>query len=195
MATVRVVLKALGYPNVAPNSVLVLQSLQEVGFKIVLKNMTYSDKEAIEDYFLQHNLNVSFEHVKNPDIDILDNKAVIGGNEIKNSSVDKIWEEIDKLCISRQIYERNPIDSYIPSYKPDSYFLVLDYGLPTQLVDSKPVMLKAAHQKGSRIMNARRTINTIDVVDSTTLKIVDHWNKRLKKFEASTEEVFFNVLV
>ena len=187
MATVRVVLKALGYPNIAPNSVLVLQSLADVGFKIILKNMTYSNKAVIEDYFEKLNLSVSFEHVKNPDIDILDNKATIGKDEIKNSSVDKIWEEIDKLCLTKQIYERNPIDSYIPSYKPNTYFLVLDYGLPTQLVDSKPVMLCAAHQKGSRIMNARSAIKTIDVVDSLTLKVMDHWNKRKKKFEPTTE--------
>lgn len=195
MATVRITLKAVGYPKIAPNSTLVLQSLEDVGFNIVLKDMKYKYKEKIIDYFHDHNLHISFKSIKDPDIDITDSLAIIGMDEIRDCTVDDLWERVDHLCLTNQVYERNPIDSFIPSYEPDSYFLVLDYGLSSQLIDSKPISIKGAHTKGARIMNARPSINTIDVVEAATFKVVEHFNKGLGCFESATEDVFFSLSV
>lgn len=193
MPAIRLTLKSVSYPDIAPNSVLVLQSLSDVGFEIILKNMKYRDREEIAEYFNKHNLSVSFRQITKPDIDVVDYQALVGTEKISNVTPETIWEEIDKLCLSRQIYERNAISSYMPTYKKGYFFLVLDYGLSSQLVDSIPVTYKGAHQKGSRIMGVRPNIKTMDLVDSTTLKIVEHFDKACFKFLPASEEVYFNV--
>ena len=102
---------------------------------------------------------------------------------------------MDRLCIINQVYERQPLYNFIPTYELDSYFLVYDYGMKSQLVDSKPISIKGAHTKGSRVMNSKPALKTIDVVDSSTFQIVEHFDLDKNKFIPATEEVYFNLAV
>ena len=194
MATVRITTRSVGYPNIAPNSILVLQSLYNAGYKIVLRNTFYKDKPSIIEYFQDHNIHISFMNVHNPDIEISKDSAYVGSTKIQSNKKD-LWEDIDQYCVSNKIYDRNYISDYIPSYKNNTFFLVVDYGLSSQLFDSKPMTMSVAHKKGMSIAKELPSIKSIDVVNSTTLQVVEHFNMELQEFEPATEEVFLNVML
>lgn len=194
MATVRVNLMSLDYPDVAPNSILVLQSLRAAGYKLIMRNVYYKNKERVIDYFEDRNLKISFIHVRNPEIDIVAGRAVINGDVIRGDN-NSLWERVDQYCLEHHIYEREQTpDVFIPSYK-EGFFVVTDYGLNTQAIDSKPISLKACHTKGAKMFKANPSINTIDLVNATTLEVVEHFDKKQKCFVAATEKVYFSIMV
>lgn len=195
MAVARITLSSVGYPNTAPNSVMVLQSLMEAGFDIILRDAYYKDRQVIIDYFTDRNISVSFRNVGTVDIDVLATTATVGEDVVDGAS-SSIWEAVDKICLGRQIYERNPLDEYIPSYEDGTYFIVLDYGLPSQLVDSVPISLKGTHTKGGKIAKNKPSIQSIDVVNSTTWEIVEQYNKDTTAFEpVEYETLYYSIFV
>lgn len=194
MAIVRINLGALGYPNVAPNSLLVLQSLSAEGHKLVLRNVYYRNKQQIIDYFHDRNLKIAFLHTNRPDIDIKKNQALIYG-EVVEGEAGTLWENIDLYCLEKGLYQREENHaSYIPYYK-EGFFVVVDYGLSTQMIDSKPISLKAAHTKGSKLFKANPAIQTIDLVNAETFEVVEHYDTENKCFVPATETVFFSIAV
>ena len=154
----------------------------------------YKDKPSIIEYFQDHNIHISFMNVHNPDIEISKDSAYVGSTKIQSNKKD-LWEDIDQYCVSNKIYDRNYISDYIPSYKNNTFFLVVDYGLSSQLFDSKPMTMSVAHKKGMSIAKELPSIKSIDVVNSTTLQVVEHFNMELQEFEPATEEVFLNVML
>jgi hypothetical protein len=191
MATVRINLKSVCYPDVSPNCLTVLQSLSHVGFKVVLRNVYYKNKDKIVEYFDDRNIKISFASISKPDIDIVEDEAYIG-DEIIHADNSILWESVDKYCLEKQIYERKAKEDYIPSYK-DGFFLVCDYCLDSQFIDSKPISLKAGHTKGSKLYKAKPNIKTIDLVNSTTLEVVEHYDMKLQCFTPATELVYLNI--
>lgn len=193
MAIVRINLASVRYPEVAPNSVLVLQSLRKAGYKIIFRNVHYKNKDQIISYFEEKNLKIAFIGAK-PDIDVNYDGVTMNSKKIISGNTDTLWKDLDIWCLENKVYKREGKDEFIPSYK-HGFFLVLNYGLEDQTVDSKVISRRACHTKGTKLIQTNPAINTIDLVDASTLEIVEHYNKKEKCFKPSTETVYFSVLV
>ena len=185
MSSIRLSLCAIGYPNVAPNCLVVLQSLRTAGFDILLRDVYYRDKDAIEDYFDQLGIPVKFDHVKEPEIDVLRNKIKI----LNKSYIFCSWQDIDELCLKAEIYSRNSRYSFIPSYKPDTYFMVLNYGEKTQIVDSNAHPLSTIKSRATTLVNSGKS-SSVTIVDANTLQIMGVTDKN--GFEEFEDIVYFN---
>ena len=186
MATVRVTLNSVGYPSVGNNCLVVLQKLCAEGYEIVLRDSYYKDKDSIVDFFDRICLPFKFSSIKDPDIDILGDYFRI--KDASRAWVGRDWSDIDKALISSGVYTRSS-ESYVPSYKPDTYFLVYNYGYRDQLVDSRPFALAVSRQKATRSINDGKA-RTATIVDANTLRIVGVSDST--GFEEFRELVYFN---
>lgn len=195
MGTVRITLNSVRYPEEVSFSTFVLQSLSKAGFKIILKNCKYKDRDAIKDYFSDRNISVDFKCTR-PDLDITDTffsySDVFIRNDIKD--IESLWKELDKLCIENQLYTRNITRDFIPAFKSNSFFVVTDYCLATQKIYTSNITLRSAKLKGVNLAKSEHRIKSIDVVDATTFRVVEQYNKRLKKFEPLSEDIYFSIL-
>ena len=194
MPNVRVSLSSIGYnSNPIPNSLLVLQSLYREGFTISLLNgKRYRDKKEILEWFYDRGIRVNFIDVSKPDIEVNNTFVRVLGEKSDFELVDG-WENLDKLLISKGVYERDE-ESYSPSYKKDSYFLVMNYGDADQFIDSKPRSLDRIH-RFCKTINSHKEVRTIHIVNSTTFEAVEVFNFSTGKFEALEPDVYFSVLV
>ena len=194
MPNVRVSLSSIGYnSNPIPNSLLVLQSLYKEGFTISLLNgKRYRDKKEILEWFYDRGIRVNFIDVSRPDIEVNNTFVRVLGEKSDFELVDG-WENLDKLLISKGVYERDE-ESYSPSYKKDSYFLVMNYGDADQFIDSKPRSLDRIH-RFCKTINSHKEVRTIHIVNSTTFEAVEVFNFSTGKFEALEPDVYFSVLV
>ena len=194
MPNVRVSLSSIGYnSNPIPNSLLVLQSLYKEGFTISLLNgKRYRDKKEILEWFYDRGIRVNFIDVSKPDIEVNNTFVRVLGEKSDFELVDG-WENLDKLLISKGVYERDE-ESYSPSYKKDSYFLVMNYGDADQFIDSKPRSLDRTH-RFCKTINSHKEVRTIHIVNSTTFEAVEVFNFSTGKFEVLEPDVYFSVLV
>lgn len=194
MPNVRVSLSSIGYNNnPIPNSLLVLQSLYKEGFTISLLNgKRYRDKKEILEWFYDRGIRVNFIDVSKPDIEVNNTFVRVLGEKSDFELVDG-WENLDKLLISKGVYERDE-ESYTPSYKKDSYFLVMNYGDADQFIDSKPRSLDRI-RRFCKTINSHKEVRTIHIVNSTTFEAVEVFNFSTGKFEALEPDVYFSVLV
>lgn len=192
MKKARVTLRSVNFPKIAPYSVMVLQSFQKEGYKIILKDVRYKDRNKIINYFKQHHIDIEFASARDPEIEINDYYAFVNGTYIKYCNVNNVWSKIDQFCIENKIYERDPKKDFSPTYDKDSNFLVIDSNLPSQEVDSNPVSINWAHRKVSKIVNRNPSIKSVDVVDSVTFQVVEHFNKETGYFEQVEDNQFFN---
>lgn len=190
MATIRVTLAMMGYPNVADNCLIVLQSLcYKAGYDLVLRNQTnYKNKQEIEDYFNNLHLPFAFESVHNPEIDVTPSYTLVLGTLVEADNAN-IWKCIDKYCLSKGIYNRNK-DVYKPSYKTNTYFLISDYGESSQKVDSKPLCFSVAKTKAFNLINSK-VAKYVYIVNSTTLRIMGSCSKG-SLYEEFTEPIYYN---
>ena len=189
MATVRVTMYSLGYPRVRPNCLLVLQSLCANGYKVVMKDSNYKDREAILNYFDRINIPVEFVKINNPDIDILNTTFRIG-NHYHRWDKPYNWSEIDKYCLNHGVYSREAGFSFVPvDYLPDTFFVVKDYGESTQEVDSMPISYVGAKQKSTRLCNSGKA-NTVTIVDANSFRVAGVSTK--DGYTELEELVYFN---
>lgn len=202
MPNVRVSLSSIGYhsnlipgyqSNPIPNSLFVLQSLYKEGFTISLLNgKRYKDKYEISEWFYDRGLHVKFIDVSKPDIEVNNTFVRVLGEKSDFDLVNG-WENLDKLLVNKGVYERDN-NSYIPSYKKDSYFLVMNYGDKDQFIDSKPRSLDRSH-RFCKTINSHKEVRTIHIINSTTLEAVEFFDFSTGKFEALEPDVYFSVLV
>jgi hypothetical protein len=185
MAIARITLHALGFPNVSPNCLIVLQKLCAEGFKIILKDVHYKDRDAIVDYFDRLNIPFSFSTSRDPEIDILNKRFRIYSKYYPWGQ--NRWDDIDKTMMKEEVYSRS--DGFIPSYVPNTYFVVYNYGEKDQHIDSKPGVLGVVKQKATRCINEGKA-QTATVVDANTLRIAGVSDST--GYEEFTDLVYFN---
>ena len=185
MSSIRLSLCAMNYPHVAPNCLVVLQALRSVGFDITLKDMFYHNREDIKEYFEDLGLSVSFDPIKKPEICILKNSIILHSKKYFFSD----WRDIDQLCLEQKIYSRNSRYSFVPSYKPDTYFLVLNYGEKTQIVDSTVDSLLNIKHQAKKLIDEGKS-QCITIVDANTLQILGSFDKN--GFEEFDDIIYFN---
>ena len=194
MATVRVTLKSLGYPNIAPNMPIVLQSLVNAGYDVILRDIPYGDKNSIIDYFDKLGIPIRFASVPQPSIEIIDNKALFQIGEVKGTQ-DTFWRLLDKKCLALKLYRRVKAFGFTPSYKENTYFLVVDYGLPTQAIHSYPISSSSIRKKCENLIELNSETQTIDIVNSTSFLIEWTFNKERMALEPLDEPSYFSILV
>lgn len=185
MSTIRLSLCAMGYPQVAPNCLVVLQSLMAEGYNVVLRDVYYRDRNSIVDYFERLGVAVTFDAVRSPDIDVLRDSFKVHNTKHPFDS----WKDIDQVCLKENIYSRKSRYSFVPSYKPNTYFIVLNYGEKTQVVDSSSIALSTAKQRASGLVSSGKS-STVTIVDANTLRIAGIVDK--DGYEEFEELVYFN---
>lgn len=185
MSTIRLSLCSLGYPHIAPNCLVVLQSLMAVGFNLVLRDVYYRDRDSILDYFEKLGLSVIFDTVKHPDIDVLRDSFKINNTKYPFTS----WKDVDQACLKENIYSRKSRYSFVPSYKPNTYFIVLNYGEKTQVVDSSAIALSTAKQRSIGLVSSGKS-SVVTIVDANTLRIAGIVDKN--GYEEFEELIYFN---
>lgn len=196
MGVVRVTLKSVGYPKTIENSVLVLQELQNAGFKVYLKNVKYADREVLKEYFFDRNIIIHFGHVK-ADIDVCTDTMVKVGKDIIHSRHGNIWVDLDEYCITNQVYERtlNKIVRY--AIAKNSPFSVVNYGEPSMVLSKNGFTAKDVRRcvKMLEFSLFKNKVETIYIVDSTTLRFLKYWDKDTREFKDFDEDVFFNIAI
>lgn len=185
MSTIRLSLCSLGYPQVAPNCLIVLQALTAAGFHVILRDVYYRDRNSIVNYFENLGISITFDPVKNPDIDVLRNTFKVYNITYSFTS----WKDIDQVCLKKNIYSRKSRYSFIPSYKPNTYFVVLNYGERTQVVDSSAIVLPTAKQRAVSLISSGKS-TTVTIVDANTLRIVGVVNNN--GYDEFEEVIYFN---
>lgn len=194
MPNVRVSLASVGYKKrPVSNSLLVLQSLYKEGYTVSLLNgKRYSKKEDILEWFLDRHIRIHFIDVQKPDIEVNNTFVKVFGDKQK-FDLDNGWEQLDKHLLNLGVYSRNK-DTYIPSYKEDAYFLVMNYGDKDQFIDSNPKSFLRC-QRACKSLNTTQDVRNIHIVKCTTLEMVEFFDFTTGKAETLEAGIFYSVLV
>lgn len=194
MPNVRISLSSVGYPkDQVPNSVLVLQTLHHAGYTISLLNgKRYKDKRDILDWFYDRGIHVHFLNVSKPDIEVNNTFMRIKGEKY-DFDPSKGWSILDRKLLEKNIYF-NTTRNYEPSYKEDTYFMVVNYGEKDQVIYSKPRSLKSC-KSTCKILNFKKEVNTIHIINASTLEMVECYNIGTGEFEKLDSDIYFNLFV
>lgn len=191
---VRVSLSSVGYPNEKiPNSILVLQTLNHLGYTISLLNgKRYKDKKEILEWFYDRGVHVHFLNVSKPDIEVNNTFLRVKGEKY-NFDISDGWAKLDKLLVEKGVYS-NDIRNYTPSYKEDVYFMVVNYGEKDQVIYPKIRSLKSC-KSTCNILNFKKEVNTIHIINASTLEMEECYNVSTGEFEKLDSDIYFNLFV